>query len=86
MMPCCVLHTIHTLTDCINLQQDLNTLSHWATTWNMSFNPDKCEYMKITLKHNTVSYNYTLNNAKIKEVSSAKYLGVTINNHLTWSI
>ena len=44
--------TIHTLTDCISLQQDfLNTLFHWATTWNMSFNPDKCEYMKITLKH-----------------------------------
>ena len=77
--------TIHTLTDCISLQQDLNTLFHWATTWNMSFNPDKCEYMKITLKHNTISYNYTMSNAKIKEVSTAKYLGVTINNHLTWS-
>ena len=77
--------TIHTLTDCIILQQDLNTLFHWATTWNMSFNPDKCEYMKITLKHNTISYNYTMSNAKSKEVSTAKYLGVTINNHLTWS-
>ena len=49
----------------------------------MSFNPDKCEYMKIALKHNTISYNYTMSNAKIKEVSTAKYLGVTINNHLT---
>ena len=76
----------HTLTDCISLQQDLNTLSHWVTTWNMTFNPD-CECMKITLKHNTVSYNYTIimSTAKIKEVSTAKYLGVTINNHLTWS-
>ena len=26
-----------------------------------------------------------MSNAKIKEVSTAKYLGVTINNHLTWS-
>ena len=26
-----------------------------------------------------------MNNAKIKEVSSAKYFGITINNHLTWS-
>ena len=77
--------TIHTLTDCIILQQDLNTPFHWASTWNMSFNPDKCEYIKITLKHNTISYNYTMSNAKIKEVSTAKYLGVTINNHLTWS-
>ena len=77
--------TIHTLTNCISLQQDLNTLFHWATTWNMSFNPDKCKYIKITLKHNTISYNYTMSNAKIKEVSTAKYLGVTINKHLTWS-
>ena len=26
-----------------------------------------------------------MNNAKIKEVSSAKYFGITINNHLTRS-
>ena len=24
---------IYTVTDCINLQQDLNTLSHWATSY-----------------------------------------------------
>ena len=75
--------TIHTLADCTKLQQDLNTLSNWTTTWNMSFNPDKCEYLKITLKHN--SYNYAMNNIKIKEVSLVKYLGITINGHLTWS-
>ena len=77
--------TIHTLADCTNLQQDLNTLSNWATTWNMSFNPDKCEYLKISLKHNTLTYNYTMNKITIKEVPSAKYLGITINSHLTWS-
>ena len=26
-----------------------------------------------------------MNNAKTKKVSSAKYFGITINNHLTWS-
>ena len=41
--------------------------------------------MPYTLKHNTVSYNYTMSNVKVKEVSTAKYFGVTINNHLTWS-
>ena len=40
--------TMHTVSDCNNLQQDLNTLSHWV---NMSFNADKYEYMTITLKH-----------------------------------
>ena len=51
----------------------------------MSFNPDKCEFMKITLIHNTPSYAYTVNNTPIKEVTTAKYFGVIINSHLTWS-
>ena len=74
--------TIHTLADCTNYSKT-NTLSNWATTWNMSFNPDKCEYLKITFKH--IIQLYTINNIKIKEVSSASYLDITINHHLTWS-
>ena len=51
----------------------------------MSFNSDKGEHMKITHKHNPVLFNYTLKNQPIKEVSSGKYLGITITNKLTWS-
>ena len=60
-------------------------LFQWATTWNMSFNLNRCEYMKITLKHNPLSFNYTMNGIRIKEVSTTKYLDITINNHLIWS-
>ena len=77
--------TIHTLSDCITLQKDLDSLTQWATKWKMSFNPDKSEHMKITHKHNPVLFNYTLKNQSIKEVTSAKYLGITITNKLTWS-
>ena len=77
--------TIHTLSDCITLQKDLDSLTQWATKWKMSFNPDKSEHMKITHKHNPVLFNYTLKNQTIKEVTSAKYLGITITNKLTWS-
>ena len=54
------------------LQQHLNTLSIWATTRNISFNADKCECMKIILvnEHITLTYNYTMNNIKIKVISS----------------
>ena len=41
--------------------------------------------MKITHKQNPVLFNYTLKNQSIKEVTSAKYLGITITNKLTWS-
>ena len=51
----------------------------------MSFNPDKSEHIKITHKHNPVLFNYILKNQSIKEVTSAKYLGITITNKLTWS-
>ena len=51
----------------------------------MSFNPDKSEHMKITHKHNPILFNYSLKNQPIKEVPSAKYVGITITNKLTWS-
>ena len=51
----------------------------------MFFNPDKSVFMRITHKHNPITYNYTINDISIKEVSSTKYLGVTITNDLSWS-
>ena len=51
----------------------------------MFFNPDKSVFMRITRKHNPITYNYTINDISIKEVSSTKYLGVTITNDLSWS-
>ena len=32
---------IHSISDCHALQEDLNTLSQWATRTDMYFNPDK---------------------------------------------
>ena len=51
----------------------------------MFFNPDKSVFMRITRKHNPITYNYTINDISIKEVSSTKYLGVTITYDLSWS-
>jgi len=50
----------------------------------MLFNPDKTVFMRITRKHNLVTYNYTINNVSIKEVTSTKYLGITITNDLQY--
>ena len=43
-------NTIHSQEDCHNLQQDLNLLEEWATKWKMSFNLQKCEFLRITNK------------------------------------
>ena len=70
--------TIHTISDCITLQEDLNSLTQWAIKWNMCSNPEKSKHMKITHKRNPILFNYTLKNQPIKEVTSSKYLGITI--------
>ena len=34
--------------DCLMLQEDLNSLQLWANKWQMMFNTDKCELIRIT--------------------------------------
>ena len=77
--------TISTPDDCHQLQADLNTLEQWAKKWNMIFNPSKCEFLRVTIKANPIPMSYYIQNEKIKEVPHAKYLGVTIDQHLTWN-
>ena len=67
------------------LQNDLNALHHWASIWLMTFNPSKCEFLQITKKTLPLSTHYHLDNITLKQVSSAKYLGVIIDNKLNWS-
>ena len=51
----------------------------------MSFNSQKCEFLRVTNKRNPILHNYYIENALIKEVSSATYLGITIDSKLTWN-
>ena len=78
-------NTIHSQEDCHNLQQDLNLLEEWATKWKMSFNLQKCEFLRITNKEYPIFSQYLIQNEIIREVTYAKYLGVTINQNLKWS-
>jgi len=54
------------------LQEDLDRLQEWAKCWLMKFNPVKCEYLRVT-------------NKMIRQVSHAKYLGVYIDETLSWN-
>ena len=51
----------------------------------MSFNPKKCEFICITNRKNPLIYNYHLDSSPIKEVPYSKYLGVIIDNKLSWN-
>lgn len=67
------------------LQHDLNQLQKWESLWDMQFNPSKCQVIHITKRKTEIDTKYTLHNTTLETVSSAKYLGVTISNDLTWN-
>ena len=65
------------------LQEDLNKLVSWAATWFMSLNLNKCEHLVITSKKQPLSTTYNIRDYLIREVTSAKYLGVTISQNIS---
>ena len=60
----------------------VDTLSQWADVWQMSFNPSKTEFFRITNKMNYVQSSYYLSNTLIPSVSHTKYLGLIIDKNL----
>ena len=76
---------INSIDDCISLQQDLTALEQWSCKWQMSFNPAKCVLLHITNKKSPLIDNYYIVISPIKEVTLIKYLGVQIDNTLTWN-
>ena len=50
----------------------------------MMFTPDKCELIRITNTKLPILYDYNTLKKEIKVASSVKYLGVYIDEHLTW--
>ena len=78
---------IHSIEDCRSLQNDLDSLMEWscAHKWQMHFNPRKCEFLRITNKKTFLSFSYYINGCQIQEVSHARYLGVILDQHLSWN-
>ena len=52
----------------------------------MEFHPAKCHVLRITKKKSKVTFPYTLHGHVLEEAQSAKYLGVTISEDMSWNI
>lgn len=76
---------VNNLTDCSLLHKDLDRLAHWEHIWEMEFNPSKCVVLNICKKNHKLSFNYRLHGQILEVVDSAKYLGVTISQDLSWN-
>ena len=75
---------VTTAQDRTTLQEDLGRLEDWASEWDMTFHPDKCSRLSLTRSRNNEDYDYVLHGHTLATVSSAKYLGVTIQSNIGW--
>lgn len=66
------------------LQNDLNTLQEWEKSWKMEFHPKKCQVIRITHKRQFIKSNYFIHNTQLTETNTAKYLGIMIDNKMSW--
>ena len=83
----CVLYrSIHSLQDCLILQEDLGNLGLCKADWQMKFNVAKCHSMRVTrhYSHKQIIHDYTLHQQTLENVQSAKYLGITITENMDW--
>ena len=82
---CLLYRPIRTISDQLQLQQDLKELEKWANAWGMRFNATKCYLMSISRIKTPLHYRYTLNGHILEQVKDNPYLGITISEDLKWS-
>ena len=56
---CLLYRVIRDQQDAVSLQTDLNHLQEWEREWQMVFNPDKCEHIRITNKPQVIQHSQT---------------------------
>jgi len=80
-----IFRKISTKADYLALQNDLDEVIYWCNKWHMTLNLEKCEIMHVTSKRNPVINKYSLANHPLTLTSSYKYLGLYMENNLSWN-
>ena len=66
------------------LNADLQTISHWANSWPVTFNPSKTLSMYFSRKLNPVQHpSLFMDGTIIEETTSHKHLGLTFSSTCT---
>ena len=70
-----------------HLQSDIDHISDWVSSNNLTLNPNKCKFMIISRKRNSVQPpQLILNDTPLEQVETFKYLGVLLSSELSWSV
>ncbi len=71
--------------DCTIMQNDLDSLAIWEKKWQMTFHPQTCKVMHFTRSREPIKTKYTLRGNLLETLSQAAYLGVELDDKLTWT-
>ena len=68
-----------------NLNDDLNTISHWSGKWLVTMNPSKCRSLVFSLKRvKPLHPTLYLNSTCIEEVDKHTQLGLILQSNMSW--
>ena len=71
---------VKSIDDVRMLQEDLDKLYNWSDKWEMQFNINKCNIMRVGKGEGTVEYS--LNNIALDRIYCARDLGVQVSSDL----
>ena len=74
------------LNDYQDQQKDMNTLCNWESKWQMKLSIDKCYIMHVAHKRNPLLMTYNMNGRPIEATASHTYLGIGMDNKLSWAV
>jgi hypothetical protein len=67
------------------LQNHLNQIQEWTNMWKIKINEAKSTQVNFSLRREQRPAIF-LNNVQISASPNTKYLGIYLDNHLTWNI
>ena len=80
---CILFRHIHGNEDQTKLQEDLDVLQEWSTSWQMSFNPSKCQTMQVTRSRQPTAFTYSMHGVHLSSVKQTTYLGVHLSSDMS---
>ena len=67
------------------VNEEIKIIDNWMKLNKLTLNYDKCKYMIVSGKPtDSSSFDLTINNVKIKRTESIRYLGVQLDEKLSW--
>lgn len=79
-----LLSQVRSITDCRNLQEDLDKISEWCVTNGMRLNLDKCKVITFSRLSEPLIYEYKLENHPLERVDEITDLGVLFDSRMTF--